>query len=328
MRFALKTRPEHQTWEELRDLWVAADEVPLFESMWNWDHFYPLTGDLHGPNFEGWTMLSAMAALTSRIRIGCQVTAMPYRHPAVLANMAATVDHVSSGRLILGIGAAWNEMECNAYGFPLPPLKERFDRFDEGIEVLTRLLSSRVSNYSGKYFTLTDAYCEPKPVQRPYPPITIGGNGPKRTLRAVARWAVGVERVGPGHGAVRRAQGDPARALRRPGQGLLLDHVLVPAPVGRRFARRPAHDACRVARRGRRPGRHRPADARQAGVAVPAGRRAPLARVAGGFPALARTGAWFYAPRPVLVSALASALRGVRSAWTLRACCCYPLFGG
>jgi len=189
MRFALKTRPEHQSWEELRDLWVAADEFPIFESMWNWDHFYPLTGDLHGPNFEGWTMLSAMAALTSRIRIGCQVTAMPYRHPAVLANMVATVDHISSGRLILGIGAGWNEMETNAYGFPLPPLKERFDRFDEGIEVLTLLLSQRVTNYSGKYFTLTDAYCEPKPIQRPYPPITIGGSGPKRTLRAVARWA-------------------------------------------------------------------------------------------------------------------------------------------
>lgn len=189
MRFALKTRPEHQSWDELRDLWVAADEFPVFESMWNWDHFYPLTGDLNGPNFEGWTMLSAMAALTSRIRIGCQVTAMPYRHPAVLANMAATVDHISAGRLNLGIGAAWNEMECNAYGFPLPPLKERFDRFDEGIEVLTRLLSQEVANYSGKYFTLTDARCEPKPVQRPYPPITIGGSGPKRTLRAVARWA-------------------------------------------------------------------------------------------------------------------------------------------
>ena len=108
MRFALKTRPEHQSWEELRDLWVAADEFPVFESMWNWDHFYPLTGDLHGPNFEGWTMLSAMAALTSRIRVGCQVTAMPYRHPAVLANMAATVDHISDGRLILVIGAACN----------------------------------------------------------------------------------------------------------------------------------------------------------------------------------------------------------------------------
>jgi alkanesulfonate monooxygenase SsuD/methylene tetrahydromethanopterin reductase-like flavin-dependent oxidoreductase (luciferase family) len=130
-----------------------------------------------------------MAALTSRIRVGCQVTAAPYRHPAVLANMVATVDHVSSGRLILGIGAAWNEMECNAYGMPLPPLKERFDRFDEGLEVITRLLSSTVANYSGEYFTLTDARCEPKPLQRPYPPITIGGNGPKRTLRAAARWA-------------------------------------------------------------------------------------------------------------------------------------------
>jgi F420-dependent oxidoreductase-like protein len=189
MRFAVKTRPEHQTWEELRDIWVAADEFPVFESIWNWDHFYPLTGDLHGPNFEAWTMLAAMAALTKRIRIGCQVTAMPYRHPAVLANMVATVDHISDGRLILGVGAAWNEMECNAYGFPLPPLKERFDRFDEGLEVLTLLLSQTVANYAGQYFTLTDARCEPKPVQRPYPPITIGGSGPKRTLRAVARWA-------------------------------------------------------------------------------------------------------------------------------------------
>ena len=130
-----------------------------------------------------------MAALTSRIRVGCQVTGMPYRHPAVLANMAATVDHISGGRLILGLGAAWNEMECTAYGIPLPPLKERFDRFDEGVEAITLLLSQAVSNYSGQYVTLTDARCEPKPVQRPYPPITIGGNGRKRTLRTAARFA-------------------------------------------------------------------------------------------------------------------------------------------
>ena len=92
MRFAVKTRPEHQTWEEIRDAWIAADEIPLFESAWNWDHFYPLTGDLTGPNFEAWTMLAAMAQATRRIRLGCQVTGMVYRHPAVLANMAATVD--------------------------------------------------------------------------------------------------------------------------------------------------------------------------------------------------------------------------------------------
>ena len=148
MRFAIKTRPEHQTWEELRDIWVAADELPLFESAWNWDHFYPLTGDLAGPNFEAWTMLGRDGHATRRIRIGCQVTGMIYRHPAVLANMAATVDIISGGRLELGIGAGWNQMECDAYGIPLPPLKERFDRFDEGVEAIVLLLSEPVSTTS------------------------------------------------------------------------------------------------------------------------------------------------------------------------------------
>lgn len=189
MRFAIKTRPEHQTWAELRDIWMAADQIEFFESAWNWDHFYPLTGDMAGPNFEGWTMLAAMAAATSRIRIGCQVTGMIYRHPAVLANMAATTDHISGGRLELGIGAGWNEMECNAYGLELPPLRERFDRFDEGVEAMVALLTQPAANFDGKYIKLTDAYCEPKPVQRPHPPITIGGRGKTRTLATTARWA-------------------------------------------------------------------------------------------------------------------------------------------
>lgn len=189
MRFAIKTRPEHQSWTQLRDLWLAADRIGLFESAWNWDHFYPLTGDLAGPNFEGWTMLAAMAEATSRIRIGCQVSAMLYRHPAVLANMAATTDIISGGRLELGLGAGWNQIECDAYGIELPPLRERFDRFDEGVQALIALLSEPVANFDGRYVKLTEARCEPKPVQRPHPPIVIGGKGPKRTLRAVARWA-------------------------------------------------------------------------------------------------------------------------------------------
>ena len=189
MRFAIKTRPEHATWAQFRDVWQAADEIDLFESAWNWDHFYPLTGDLTGPNLEAWTMLAAMAQATRRIRIGCQVTGMVYRHPAVLANMAATVDIVSEGRLEIGLGAGWNQMECDAYGIDLPPLRERFDRFDEGVEVIIRLLSDTVTTFDGKYLHLTEARCEPKPVQRPHPPVTIGGRGRTRTLRTVARWA-------------------------------------------------------------------------------------------------------------------------------------------
>ncbi len=189
MRFAIKTRPEHTTWAEIRDVWVAADDIDIFESAWNWDHFYPLTGDLTGPNLESWTMLAAMAQATRRIRIGCQVTGMIYRHPAVLANMAATVDIISAGRLELGLGAGWNQLECDAYGIDLPPLRERFDRFDEGVEAIISLLSQPTTTLHGRYVRLTEARCEPKPVQRPHPPVLIGGRGPKRTLRAVARWA-------------------------------------------------------------------------------------------------------------------------------------------
>jgi F420-dependent oxidoreductase-like protein len=189
MRYGIKTVPEHTTWQEVLEVWRAADDIPVFESAWNWDHFYPLTGDLTGDNLEGWTMLAALAQATRRIRLGVQVTGMIYRHPAVLANMAATVDIVSGGRLELGVGAGWNQMECDAYGIELPPMRERFDRFDEGVEAIVRLLSLEVTNFEGRYVQLREARCEPKPVQRPHPPIVIGGRGPKRTLKTAARWA-------------------------------------------------------------------------------------------------------------------------------------------
>lgn len=189
MRFAIKTRPEHTTWARMRDVWQAADEIVLFESAWNWDHFYPLSGDLAGPNLEGWTSLAALAQATRRIRVGCQVTGMVYRHPAVLANMAATVDIISGGRLELGLGAGWNQIECDAYGIDLPPAGERLDRFDEGVAAIVALLSQEVTTLEGKHVRLAGARCEPKPVQRPHPPITIGGRGRKRTLRSAAQWA-------------------------------------------------------------------------------------------------------------------------------------------
>jgi F420-dependent oxidoreductase-like protein len=189
MRFGIKTAPQDTTWQAMLDVWREADGIDVFESAWNFDHFYPIFADPTGPCLEAWTMLAAMAQATTRIRIGCQVTGMIYRHPAVLANMAATVDIVSNGRLIIGLGAGWNQEECDAYGIHLPPLKERFDRFDEGTEALVRLLSDTVTTFDGRYVQLRDARCEPKPVQRPHPPIAIGGNGEKRTLRTVARFA-------------------------------------------------------------------------------------------------------------------------------------------
>jgi F420-dependent oxidoreductase-like protein len=185
----VKTPPQHGTWQEFLDVWRATDECEAFAQAWNFDHFYPLTGDTHGPCLESWTMLSALAQATSRIRIGSMVNGMHYRHPAVTANMAATVDIVSGGRLDLGMGAGWNLEESNAYGIELGTITERLDRFEEGVEVIVRLLSQEVTDFSGRYFQITDARCEPKPVQQPHPPLLIGGSGKKRTLAVVARWA-------------------------------------------------------------------------------------------------------------------------------------------
>src|SRR4051812_4236637 len=162
MRFGIKTAPQHTTWNAMLDVWQAADEIELFESAWNFDHFYPIFSNPHGPCMEGWVTLTALAASTSRIRVGCLVTGAVYRHPAVLANMAATLDIVSGGRLDLGIGAGWNEEECAAYGIELGTLTERFDRFDETLEVIDSLLRNEWTDFAGKYFTLNRARCEPK----------------------------------------------------------------------------------------------------------------------------------------------------------------------
>lgn len=134
MRFAFKTSPQNTTWDAMLDVWRAADDIDVFDSGWTFDHFYPIFSDPTGPCMEGWITLAALAQATSHLRVGVLVTGNVYRHPAVLANMAATLDIVSAGRLELGLGAGWNQEECDAYGIDLPPLKERFDRFDEALE--------------------------------------------------------------------------------------------------------------------------------------------------------------------------------------------------
>jgi F420-dependent oxidoreductase-like protein len=189
MRFGFKTSPQNTTWDDMLAVWRAADGIDLFESGWTFDHFYPIFSDSTGPCLEGWTVTTALAQATERLRIGLLVTGIHYRHPAVLANIATAVDHVSHGRLELGVGAGWNEEESGAYGIELGSLTERFDRFDEALEVLVGLLTEETTTFSGRYYQLSAARNEPKPVQRPHPPIVIGGSGPRRTLRATARWA-------------------------------------------------------------------------------------------------------------------------------------------
>lgn len=190
MRFGFKTSPQNTTWQAMLDVWRAADDIELFESGWNFDHFYPIFSDSTGPCLEGWSTLTALAQATSRIRVGVLVTGMPYRHPAVLANMAATVDIISNGRLELGLGAGWNQEEADAYGLDLgSSLTVRFDRFDEGVEMIISLLSNEVTDFAGEHFALRGARCEPKPIQRPHPPICIGGTGTRRTIPAAARFA-------------------------------------------------------------------------------------------------------------------------------------------
>src|SRR6202034_3182484 len=189
MRFAFKTSPQNTTWADMLAVWKVADDIELFESGWTFDHFYPIFSDSTGPCMEGWITLTALAQATTRLRMGTMVTGIHYRHPAILANMATTLDIVSGGRLELGIGAGWNEEESGAYGIELGSPRERSDRFEEACQVITELLSQQTANFAGRYYQLTDARCEPKPVQRPHPPICIGGSGEQRTLRTTARFA-------------------------------------------------------------------------------------------------------------------------------------------
>ncbi len=189
MRFAFKTAPQNTTWSDMLDVWRVADDIDLFESGWTFDHFYPIFSDSDGPCLEGWTVTTALAQATTRLRVGVLVTGIHYRHVAVLANMAAALDVVSGGRLELGVGAGWNLEESEAYGIELGTLTERFDRFDEALEVLVSLLTNEHTTFEGTYYQLHEARNEPKPIQRPHPPIVIGGTGPKRTLRSAARWA-------------------------------------------------------------------------------------------------------------------------------------------
>ena len=178
-----------QVVEKLRNL-VGRAESYGFDSFWVMDHFHQIqnVGELQEPMLEGWTTQSVVAGFTSKIKLGTLVTGIVYRHPSVLAKVGATLDVLSKGRLFMGIGAAWNVDEATAYGISFPPVKERMQRLEEAVQIIRKMWTEETTTFSGKFYQIRNAYCNPKPIQKPYPPIMIGGSGERRTLKIAAKY--------------------------------------------------------------------------------------------------------------------------------------------
>jgi F420-dependent oxidoreductase-like protein len=176
--------------ETLKKLVTRAESVG-FDSFWVMDHFHQIAyvGEPHEPMLEAWTTQSVVAGFTSRIRLGTLVTGIVYRHPSVLAKIGASLDVLSKGRLFMGIGAAWNEVEAAAYGITFPPVKERMRRLEEAVQIIRKMWTEDHASFDGKFYRIHDAYCNPKPIQKPHPPIMIGGAGDRETLKIVAKYA-------------------------------------------------------------------------------------------------------------------------------------------
>ena len=188
MRFGLDVAQQRMPWDEVVRRVQLAEQLG-FEGAWGFDHFQPMYGEGPGECFEGMTTLAGLAGQTTSIRLGLLVTGVTYRHPAVLATQAVTIDHISHGRLDLSLGAAWYDKEHTELGVDFPSTSVRFDLLEDSLEIVLRLMTGEQVSYDGKVVSLHDAQVRPVPVQSPHPPIWIGGSGPKRTLPLVARYA-------------------------------------------------------------------------------------------------------------------------------------------
>jgi alkanesulfonate monooxygenase SsuD/methylene tetrahydromethanopterin reductase-like flavin-dependent oxidoreductase (luciferase family) len=182
--------PQTDSWPALRDAALRAEAAGA-DSLWTWDHLNAIVGPWEQPILEGWSTLAALGPLTSRATLGLMVGANTFRNPGLTAKLATTLDHVSGGRAVLGIGGAWFEREHDAFGFDETwgsGFGERLDRLDESVMLMRRLLDGERVSHEGRFYTFRDALCEPRPVQA-HLPILIGGSGPQKTLRTTARYA-------------------------------------------------------------------------------------------------------------------------------------------
>jgi F420-dependent oxidoreductase-like protein len=177
--------------DSLKNL-VTKAENSGFDSFWVMDHFHQIqfVGTPEEPMLEGWTIISMLAGITTKIKLGTLVTGIIYRYPSVLAKVAATLDVLSKGRLFMGIGAGWNEQESLAYGISFPSNQERMLRLEEAIQIIRKMWTEEpYASFNGKYYQIRNAYCNPKPIQKPSPPILVGGSGERKTLKIVAKYA-------------------------------------------------------------------------------------------------------------------------------------------
>jgi F420-dependent oxidoreductase-like protein len=188
MRFGLDVSQHQLTWSELVER-VRFAEAAGFDGAWVFDHFSALYGDPGGPCLEGWTLLAGLARETSSIRLGTLVSGMTHRNPSVLAAQAITVDHLSGGRLELGVGAAWNEGEHRALGIDFPSAGARMDLLEEGVQILKLLMTTDAASFDGRHARLERATLHPRPIQQPHPPLWIGGTGRRRLLPLAGRFA-------------------------------------------------------------------------------------------------------------------------------------------
>ena len=190
--FDYDRRDASQIIDSLKNLVTKAENLG-FDSFWVMDHFHQISpvGKQEDPMLEGWTTISVLAGITSKIKLGTLVTGIIYRHPSVLAKMGATLDVLSKGRLFMGIGAAWNQEESLAYGIPFFPNKERLLRLEEAIQIIRKMWTEKepAATFNGRYYQIKNAYCNPKPIQKPSPPIMVGGSGERHTLKIVAKYA-------------------------------------------------------------------------------------------------------------------------------------------
>jgi alkanesulfonate monooxygenase SsuD/methylene tetrahydromethanopterin reductase-like flavin-dependent oxidoreductase (luciferase family) len=186
LQFGIVAGQHRRSWSEMREQWQFAEEAG-FDSAWAFDHFFSLRDDEMGPCLDGWTILGAMAEITERVQMGLLVTGMTHRNPAIMFKQAVTVDHVSNGRLILGLGASWHEREHEAYGIEFPSPKVRVDRFGEAMEMFRQLETQERTTFNGEHYSLVNAPFEPKPVHG-HMPVLVGSRG-KRMMGYIARYA-------------------------------------------------------------------------------------------------------------------------------------------